>query len=82
MSSVADGTTYRSPLKKLVRFFRKSRDTWRERNHESKRRLKSFDTRLRVMRKDRDRWKAFAQQQEAELERLRQELEAVKTSPR
>ena len=82
MSMVADEKTYRSPVKKLVRFFSKSRDTWKQRNRESKKRLKSFDTRLRVMRKDRNRWKELAQQQQTELEQLREELEAAKTDLR
>jgi len=82
MSRVADDTTYRSPLKKLMWFFKRSRDGWKRKSHEAKKRLKSFDTRLRVMRKDRNRWKELAQQQEAELERLREEFETVKMSPR
>jgi hypothetical protein len=80
MSKVAEETTYRSPVKKLMRFFKMSRDAWKEKNRKSKKRLKSFDTRLRVMRKDRNRWKELAREQEAELGRLREELEAVKTS--
>lgn len=79
MSSVVDGTAYRSPLKKLVRFFRRSRDGWKRKCQEAKKKVKSFQVRLRVLRQDRNRWKELAGQQEAELERLREELEAVKS---
>ena len=79
MSGVVEGTTYRSPLKKLVRFFRRSRDGWKRKCQEAKRKLKSFDVRLRVLRQNRDRWKELARQQQAELGRLREELEAVKS---
>ena len=82
MSSGCEDTVYRSPVKKLMRFFEKSRDIWKGRNRRSMKRVKSFDTRLRVMRKDRDRWKEQARQRDAELEQLRKELEAVKTKPR
>lgn len=81
MSIGVDGATYRSPLKKLVRFFRRSRDAWKRKCQEAKRKLKSFAVRLRVLRQNRDRWKELAGQQQAELERLREELEAVKSNP-
>jgi hypothetical protein len=46
----------------------------------AKKKLKSWDTRFRVLRRNRDRWKELAGQQKLELERLRQELEAVKSN--
>ncbi len=80
MSHVVEAETYRSPIKKLLRFFRQSRDGWKRKCQEAKRKLKSFDVRLRVLRQNRDRWKELASQQQTELERLREELEAVKTN--
>jgi len=80
MSTVAETTTYRSPVKKLLQFFQRSRNGWKRKHHEAKKKLKSWDTRFRVLRRNRDRWKELAGQQEVELERLRQELEAVKSN--
>jgi hypothetical protein len=47
---------------KLVRFFRRSRDRWKEKCQEAKRENKSLKTRLGKMKESRDRWKAEARE--------------------
>lgn len=49
---------YRSPVAKLLRFFRRSRDRWKEKCLTAKRQNKSLKTRLAKMKESRDRWKA------------------------
>ena len=51
---------YRSPISKLIRFFRQSRDNWKAKCKAAKRENKSLKTRLGKMRESRDRWKARA----------------------
>ena len=82
MSNGVERKTYRSPAKKLLRFFERSRDGWKRKCQAAKRKVKSFDTRLRVLRKNRDRWKGLAKQQQVELKQLRKELETVKSGNR
>jgi len=58
--SIGDSLPYRSPISKLVRFFRQSRDNWKAKCKTAKRENKSLKTRLAKMKESRDRWKAEA----------------------
>ena len=58
--SIGDSLPYRSPISKLVRFFRRSRDNWKSKCKVAKRENKSLKTRLAKMKESRDRWKAQA----------------------
>jgi hypothetical protein len=58
--SIGDSLAYRSPISKLVRFFRQSRDNWKAKCKAAKRENKSLKTRLAKMKESRDRWKAQA----------------------
>jgi len=49
-----------SPLAKLVNFFRRSRDKWKEKCKAAKRQNKSLKLCLAKMKESRDRWKAQA----------------------
>ena len=62
-------TTYRSPVSKLVKFFRGSRDQWKEKCKGAKRKLKLLKLRLGKLEASRDRWKEKSQQLQAELRR-------------
>jgi hypothetical protein len=59
--SVAEDLGYRSPVSKLLRFFRRSRDQWKVKCKAAKRENKSLKIRLAKMTESRDRWKAKAQ---------------------
>jgi hypothetical protein len=59
MSSV-ESLSYRSPISKLLRFFRRSRDKWKAKCKEAKRENKSLKYCLAKMTESRDRWKAEA----------------------
>jgi len=60
---------FRSPLKKLVVFFQRSRDKWKEKCKNAKRKVNSLKVCLAKMRESRDRWKARAMALEKELKR-------------
>lgn len=82
MVAVVEDKQYRSPLPKLVRFFRKSRDGWKGKHHEAKAAVKRLTNGANALKKSRDRWKALAKQRRDELRQLRAELEAQKSRPR
>lgn len=67
---VAEPLPYRSPLRKLVRFFERSRDQWKEKCQKAKQENNSLKVRLAAMKESRDRWKTRAR-----------ELEAIGTAP-
>ena len=58
MDSTLNGKVYKSPIKKLVRFFEKSRDQWKAKCQAAKQEKKSLKIRLAKMKESRDRWKA------------------------
>lgn len=66
---VDDSLSFRSPLKKLLRFFHRSRDQWKEKCKEAKRQNKSLRICLAKMKEKRDRWQARAMELEEELKR-------------
>jgi predicted nucleic acid-binding Zn-ribbon protein len=70
--------TFTSPMPKLVRFFLRSRDAWKEKCQQAKECLKRVKNEVYALRKSRDEWKEHAKQQEQELTQLRRELEEQK----
>jgi hypothetical protein len=58
--SIGELVSYRSPISKLLRFFRRSRDKWKAKCKEAKRENKSLKYCLAKMTESRDRWKAQA----------------------
>jgi hypothetical protein len=60
--STGETMVYRSPVSKLLRFFRRSRDQWKTKCKAAKRENKSLKTRLAKMKESRDRWKTEARQ--------------------
>ena len=73
MVHTADGTTYKSRLKVLMEFFRRSRDGWKRKCIDAKAALKKFQNRSRWLETSRDDWKARARELEVELQWLREE---------
>ena len=73
-----EGKTYRSPLRKLQRFFERSRNGWKQRCLNAKASIKRLSNRVRKLEASRDRWKERAQQQQEELRRIRDEVETQK----
>ncbi len=69
---------YTSPLRKLVRFFKSSRDKWKAKHHEVKKQLKLSQNQIRAVEKSRARWRQDAEKARAQADGLRTELEALK----
>lgn len=69
MESTPKAKTHKSPLKKLVRFFEKSRDQWKTKHHESKATVKRLKNRVRFLEKSKTHWKSRVEELEAEVAR-------------
>ena len=69
-----ESTSYRSPLRVLVRAFEKSRDLWKAKYQGLQQRVKASRTEIRDLRRSRDRWRAKAEALERETKGLRTRL--------
>ena len=69
---------YRSPVRKLMQFFERSRDGWKRKRQEAKVVTRRLSNRVRKLEASRDLWKERARRQGEELRQLRAELEAEK----
>jgi hypothetical protein len=65
--------TYKSPTRKLVRFFNKSRDQWKAKCLEAKAIAKGLKHRIRYLEKSKMAWKTKANELEEELARLKEQ---------
>lgn len=68
---------FSSPVKKLLRFFKKSRDGWKAKHHELKEKAKLLSNQTRAVEKSRQHWReraGAAEQRVTELERQMEEL--------
>jgi chromosome segregation ATPase len=86
MASVAIGTTDqfervpRSPVRKLMRFFKRSRDKWKAKYAELRKNYRVVDNKVRAVTKSREHWRQMAEQAQQEARRLKEELEGIKKS--
>ncbi len=62
---------YKSPRRKLVRFFEKSRDQWKAKCIDAKARVKKLKNRIRYLEANRKEWKTKAIELEKELARAK-----------
>lgn len=77
---VMEGKTYRSPWRKLLRFFERSRDNWKRKCLEAKVTVKRLSNRVRQLETSRNLWKERAKQSEEQLRQIREEWEASKNA--
>ncbi len=71
---------YRSPMRKLVRFFEKSRDQWKTKHHAVKEELKREQNQRRAVEKSRAAWRAKADAAEQRARELEVELQQSQKS--
>lgn len=83
MFQSTDGTTYKSRIKVLADFFKRSRDKWKRKCIESKAKLKKANNRGRWLQSSRDHWKARAAELQTQLDAAdqQQKTSAPKASP-
>ena len=70
---------FSSPVRKLVAFFRSSRDKWKRKCQKSKQTCKILSNQVRAVENSRARWKEKAKAEAERATRLEQELEALKS---
>lgn len=66
--------SYRSPQRKLVRFFEKSRNQWKAKCHDAKRMVRRLKNRAAWLEHSRDSWKTKAVQWRQRARELEEEL--------
>ena len=54
---MSDSDFYKSPLRKLVKFFEKSRDNWKQKSLKYKKENRRLNKKLRVLETAKKRWK-------------------------
>lgn len=65
---------YKSPPRKLIRFFEKSRDQWKAKCRAAKEKIKRLQHRVRYLEQSKAEWKERAQTLEAEVAHLQAQL--------
>jgi hypothetical protein len=73
-----DTHEFKSPVRKLVRFFQTSRDGWKRKYQESKRRNKKLSNQVRAVEKSRAHWREVAQREQRRSRELERELTDLK----
>jgi chromosome segregation ATPase len=74
------GTNWRSPLRKLVKFFARSRDRWKAKYLAKKEEYKRMGNQARAVEKSRAMWRETAERAQQQIRRLEQELREHKKS--
>lgn len=69
---------WKSPLRKLVRFFQRSRDRWKDKYVAKKHQCKLLSNQVRAVEKSRAKWRQAAEQTQQQLCELQRELERYK----
>ena len=69
---------WKSPLRKLSRFFRSSRDRWKLKYSMLKQSNKLLGNQVRAVEKSREKWKQEARQAQRQARQLQQELDDLK----
>lgn len=78
MRSGTDAREFKSPLRKLTRFFELSRDKWKAKHQAVKQRCQQLESQVRAVEKSRAHWKAQAKQQTKRARDLERQLEKQK----
>lgn len=63
-------SNYKSPPRRLARFFEESRNGWKRKAMQRQDELRSADTKMRDLTKSRDKWKREAKEAKKEIARL------------
>lgn len=69
---------YKSPIRKLTRFFETSRDGWKSKHHDLKAVLKLAQNQVRAVEKSREMWRRRAEESDQRVRELEAELAELK----
>jgi gas vesicle protein len=82
MKSASKDKVYKSPVKKLARFFEKSRDQWKAKYSEAKTTIVYLRNRVQSLEKSRDHWKRQAQEATEKLKGYEEQTQKNRPSRR
>jgi len=68
---MSESKEYKSPRRKLVKFFEKSRDQWKAKCFNAKAMAKKQSNRIRFLEASKEKWKSKAIELEKELARMK-----------
>ena len=74
MLASTDVDQYRSPWKKLMRFFVRSRDGWKAKCAQAKAQCKLLGNQVRAVEKSREQWRTLAEQRQQRISELEQQV--------
>jgi hypothetical protein len=77
---VRGGYEWKSPVRKLLAFFRRSRDRWKAKYMAKRDACKLMGNQVRAVEKSRAKWRKAAEQAQAQVRELQRELEQNKNS--
>jgi chromosome segregation ATPase len=80
MSTVVDTVELKSPLRKLVRFFRRSRDSWKAKHHAVKQKCRRLANQAAAVEKSREQWRKEALDLRHRVNQMESELARQKAS--
>jgi len=69
--NASDTKEYKSPRRKLVKFFERSRDQWKAKSADAKAMVKRQKHRIRYLEASKEKWKSKAIELEKELARMK-----------
>lgn len=72
---------WKTPARKLVWFFKASRDKWKAKYGQQMKKNKLLSNQVRAVETSRDRWKQAAKEARQEARRFQEELDREKKSP-
>ncbi len=78
MDGEPTGKAYKSPLRKLARFFEQSRDRWKAKSREAKAKAKRLQNRVQFLEASKANLKSRVKALEAEVVRLKANEQALK----
>ena len=72
--------SYKSPIRKLLPFFQRSRDGWKDKHHAVKAQLKKEQNQARAVEKSRAAWREKAEAAERRVKELERQVAELKSS--
>ncbi len=73
MGEAQEVKSYKSPQRKLLRFFEKSRNQWKDKCKRTKSKVKRLQNRVRFLEKSKEGWKNRVKELEDEVARIKTE---------
>lgn len=80
MVTSKDVDQYSTPRKKLLRFFMRSRDGWKEKCQEARKQRKLMANQVRAVEKSREQWRTVAEERKRRVAELEAEVAELKNA--